>query len=94
MAKQTLHVTPHSRTIRERDVTFGCAWCSRTVTEARFPGPLPTYCRACKGEAERFRAVLRQRRRRARLHGETLDEAAEEARFRAASRVGDPHVPQ
>jgi hypothetical protein len=36
--------TPYTRTLREREVTFTCVICGITVTEFRYPGPLPHYC--------------------------------------------------
>ena len=42
-------------------------WCQQTVTQQRFPGPLPAYCSdGCKAEARREQMRERVRRRHAR----------------------------
>jgi hypothetical protein len=54
-----------TRHVDAREVTFTCAQCNKTVTQWRFPGPLPKYCTdECKAEARREsqRELMRQRR--------------------------------
>jgi len=47
-------VTSYTREIATRPIRFTCAWCQDTVTQQRFPGPLPAYCsKTCKKEAQR-----------------------------------------
>jgi len=41
----------YTRTVTTRPVTFTCAVCARTLTQQRFPGPLPRYCGAGCGLA-------------------------------------------
>jgi|GEM_PF-4204885 len=53
-----------SRVIRQRPVTFRCAWCGHIVTELRFPGPTPTYGLACKAEAMRYTDATKKARQR------------------------------
>jgi len=44
----------YRRTIQTRPVTFTCHYCERTVTQQRFPGPTPRYCRDwCRYQAQR-----------------------------------------
>lgn len=53
------------RHVDAREVTFTCAHCGKTVTQWRFPGPLPKYCSdECKGEARREaqRELMRRKR--------------------------------
>jgi hypothetical protein len=53
------------RHVNAKEITFTCALCNQTVTQWRFPGPLPKYCsESCKGEARREsqRELMRQRR--------------------------------
>jgi len=57
----------YCRTIETRPVTFTCAGCTRTVTQQRFPGPVPRYCGAwCRYQAQRLRTRERVRAHRAR----------------------------
>lgn len=61
-----LPIEDYSRTITTRPLTFTCRWCQRTVTQQRFPGPLPAYCsEECKMEAQREQTRERVRRYRA-----------------------------
>ncbi len=56
---------PQTRTVDAREVTFTCTHCKQTVTQWRFPGPLPKYCSDdCKGEArkESQRELMRRKR--------------------------------
>lgn len=53
-----------ARTIRERPVTFRCAWCDQVTTELRFPGPTPAYGAACRAEALRYREACKKARQR------------------------------
>lgn len=53
------------RHVDAREVTFTCVGCAKTVTQWRFPSPLPKYCsESCKEEARREsqRELMRQRR--------------------------------
>ncbi|MES1024858.1 hypothetical protein ABN584_19065 [Gloeocapsa sp. BRSZ] len=34
----------HTRAVNTREVTFTCTVCEQTVTQHRFPGPVPQYC--------------------------------------------------
>ncbi len=57
----------YCRTIETRPVTFTCAGCTRTVTQQRFPGPVPRYCGDwCRYQAQRLRTRERVRAHRAR----------------------------
>jgi hypothetical protein len=57
----------YRRTITTRLVTFTCVRCTRTVTQQRFPGPVPCYCSAwCRGQAQRAQTRERVRQHRAR----------------------------
>lgn len=57
----------YCRTVRTRLVTFTCQWCGQTVTQQRYPGPLPRYCDAfCQRYAQRDKTRDRVRRHRAR----------------------------
>ena len=61
----------YRRTITTRPVTFTCAHCTRTVTQQRFPGPLPRYCGAwCRRQAQRAQTRERVRQHRDRGRGE------------------------
>jgi len=65
----------YSRTVHTRLVTFTCHSCGQTVTQQRYPGPLPRYCNPyCQRRAQRQQTRDRVRRLRARqrflLHGE------------------------
>ncbi len=60
----------YRRTVHARPVTFTCQWCNRTVTQQRFPGPLPRYCGdACRIPAQRTGTRARVQQFRAR-HGD------------------------
>ncbi len=53
------------RHVGAREVSFTCSVCKQTVTQWRFPGPLPKYCSdECKGEArkEAQRELMRRKR--------------------------------
>ena len=57
----------YTREIATRPVMFTCTWCQDTVTQQRFPGPLPAYCsEGCKKEAQREQTRERVRRYRER----------------------------
>ena len=59
----------YCRTIHTRPVSFTCQQCQRTVTQQRFPGPVPRYCGDwCRGQAQRARTRERVQRFRARHH--------------------------
>ena len=77
MAEKIIQVGMHTRTLKQREVTYSCQfpYCGRTVTELRYPGPTPRYCAFCKRElaqwrrqddrdaaAERMRRLREQRR--------------------------------
>ena len=53
------------RHVEAKEVTFTCGRCGETVTQWRYPGPLPKYCSdTCKVEARReSQRELMQRRR-------------------------------
>ncbi len=60
-------VPSYTREIATRPIRFTCAWCQDTVTQQRFPGPLPAYCSEdCKREAQRAQTRERVRRYRER----------------------------
>jgi hypothetical protein len=52
------------RTIKQRPITFRCAWCGQIVTELRYPGPTPSYGTSCKAEATRYAEALKKSRQR------------------------------
>jgi hypothetical protein len=57
----------YRRTLTTRLVTFTCARCAQTVTQQRFPGPVPRYCGAwCRYLAQRAQTRERVRQHRAR----------------------------
>ena len=57
----------YRRTVSTRAVTFTCQHCGRTVTQQRFPGPLPRYCGAgCRTQARRAHTRQRVQRYRTR----------------------------
>jgi len=65
----------YCRTIETRLVTFTCEGCTRTVTQQRFPGPVPRYCGDwCRYQAQRLRTRERVRRHRARQRATPDDE--------------------
>ena len=43
-ARTVWGVPSYTREIATRPIRFICAWCENTVTQQRFPGPLPAYC--------------------------------------------------
>jgi len=43
-ARTVWGVPSYTREIVTRPIRFTCAWCQDTVTQQRFPGPLPAYC--------------------------------------------------
>ncbi len=60
-------VLSYTREITTRPIRFICAWCENTITQQRFPGPLPVYCSEdCKKEAQRAQTRERVRRYRER----------------------------
>jgi hypothetical protein len=73
MAEKTSQVGTHSRTLKQREVTYTCQfpYCEQTVTELRYPGPTPLYCSSCRQmlrewrrEDDRDAAAARMRRLR------------------------------
>jgi hypothetical protein len=62
--QKQVELRARSRTIKQRPVTFRCAWCGQIVTELRFPGPTPRYGTACKAEATRYAEALKKARQR------------------------------
>jgi len=42
--QRSIGIAQHRRTIKQREVTYRCEWCSQERTEFRYPGPLPRYC--------------------------------------------------
>jgi hypothetical protein len=62
--ERTITVGNHTRTLRERLVTFRCEWCSNQGTEMRLPGPPPRYHAECKQEAQNAIAKGRMKRMR------------------------------
>lgn len=57
----------YRRTVHTRPVTFTCQGCGRTVTQQRFPGPLPRYCGSrCRADARQAHTRVRVQRYRAR----------------------------
>jgi len=66
-ARTVWGVSSYTREITTRPIRFICAWCENTVTQQRFPGPLPVYCSEdCKKEAQRAQTRERVRRYRER----------------------------
>ncbi len=66
-ARTVWGVPSYTREIATRPIRFTCAWCQTTVTQQRFPGPVPAYCSAdCKADAQREQTRQRVRRYRAR----------------------------
>jgi hypothetical protein len=57
MAEKTIQVGTHTRTLKQREVTYTCQfpYCEQTVTELRYPGPTPRYCPACKQKWKQWR---------------------------------------
>ncbi|MEO0562677.1 MAG: hypothetical protein AAF125_11210, partial [Chloroflexota bacterium] len=54
--EKDLDVGTYTRRIRKRGVQFTCAECGETVTEQRFPGPMPKYCLGCVDAVRRRQA--------------------------------------
>ncbi len=53
-ARTVWGVPSYTREIATRPIRFTCAWYQATVTQQRFPGPLPAYCSEdCKKETQR-----------------------------------------
>ncbi len=66
-ARTVWGVPSYTREIATRPIRFICAWCENTVTQQRFPGPLPAYCSEdCTKEAQRAQTRERVRRYRER----------------------------
>ena len=66
-ARTVWGVPSYTREIATRPIRFTCAWCQDTVTQQRFPGPLPAYCSEdCTKEAQRAQTRERVRRYRER----------------------------
>jgi len=66
-ARTVWGVPSYRREITTRPVSFTCIWCQITVTQQRFPGPVPVYCSAdCKAAAQREQTRERVRRYRER----------------------------
>jgi len=66
-ARTVWGVSSYTREITTRPIRFICAWCENTVTQQRFPGPLPAYCSEdCTKEAQRAQTRERVRRYRER----------------------------
>ena len=66
-ARTVWGVPSYTREIATRPIRFICAWCQDTVTQQRFPGPLPAYCSEdCQKEAQRAQTRERVRRYRER----------------------------
>jgi len=64
----------YTRTVTTRPVTFTCAVCARTLTQQRFPGPLPRYCGAgCQASARRALTRARVQRHRTRQRDPQAD---------------------
>jgi hypothetical protein len=62
--QKQVQLQARTRILRQRPVTFRCAWCGHIVTELRFPGPTPRYGTACKAEATRYAEALKKARQR------------------------------
>ena len=62
--EKQVHLSARSRTIKQRPITFRCAWCGHLVTELRFPSPTPSYGTACKAEAARYAEAMKKARQR------------------------------
>jgi hypothetical protein len=55
------------RTRTTREITFTCAWCTKIVTQERYPSPKPMYCGdTCEQEAQREKTRARVQRFRER----------------------------
>lgn len=52
-----------------RPITFQCERCYQTVTEARVPGPTPSYCMTCRDAALRASNAARVAAHRLRKQG-------------------------
>ncbi len=66
-ARTVWGVPSYTREIATRPIRFTCAWCQDTVTQQRFPGPLPAYCSEdCTKDAQRAQTRERVRRYRER----------------------------
>jgi len=66
-ARTVWGVPSYTREIATRPIRFTCAWCESTVTQQRFPGPLPAYCSEdCTKDAQRAQTRERVRRYRER----------------------------
>jgi hypothetical protein len=64
---QSIAVTAFTREVHQREVTFTCQTCGRTVTQVRFPGPLPQYCNElCRIAGSRLHTADRMQRLRER----------------------------
>jgi hypothetical protein len=57
MAEKIIQVGTHTRTLKQREVTYTCQfpYCEQTITELRYPGPTPHYCAFHKQQQEQWR---------------------------------------
>ncbi len=66
-AVQEVVVRAYQRTLTEREVTFTCQECGRTVTQLQYPGPRRRYCTMeCVAAANSRTSLVRMRQLRER----------------------------
>ena len=59
-AMQEVVVRAYQRRLTEREVTFTCQECGRTVTQLQYPGPRRRYCSSeCAAIAKNWASLLR-----------------------------------